>query len=429
MVRRYARLTRLFPAPLRLIVLAIAAAVMLGGCDVGYLTRAAYEGGRLLWHRKPITQVLARPNLAEDTRAKLETVLAVRKFAADRLGLNVGGAYQTVTQVDAGAIVWIVMAAPRTSLTPYTWWFPIVGAVPYRGYFSHDRANAEAANLKARGFDTNVRSAIAFSSLGFFDDPLLSNLLKLDRVELAGVIIHELFHRTYFLASNVMFDESAATYVGNCGAVDFFAQTEGANSADAIAARGVYQSDLKFAAFLLHEEARLLRLYQSGLPEDEILKQREPIFADVNRDYATLKPTLSGLERFDLDRQKLNNAVLLNYLLYFHDLDNFAALQRMLHGDTRATIARIIELAKSNSSDPFYAIWQATLRTPPTTEGSETSLPPVTAPTANTIPSVAPLHSVTTSSTTPSPMTPSTAAVVQRSAASAIAPPPPPLPR
>lgn len=343
---------------------------MLAGCDIGYLTRAAYEGGRLLWHRQSITQVLTRTDLPEDTRAKLQTVLAVRKFAADRLGLKVGGAYQTVTQVDRRAIVWIVMAAPRTSLTPYTWWFPIVGAVPYRGYFSHDDANAKAADLEAHGYDTHVRSAVAFSSLGFFDDPLLSNLLKLDRVELAGVIIHELFHRTYFLAGSVMFDESAATWVGGRGAVDFFTETEGANSADAIAARGVYESDLKFAAFLLQEEARLLRLYQSGLPEAEILKRRESIFVGINRDYATLAPTLSGLERFDLDREKLNNAVLLNYLLYFHDLDSFAALERLQHGDLKATIQRIIELAKSNTDDPFYAIWRATLNAPATTDSS-----------------------------------------------------------
>jgi predicted aminopeptidase len=271
-------------------------------------------------------------------------------------------------------------------LTPHTWWFPIVGAVPYRGYFSHKDADAEAADLEAQGFDTHVRSAIAFSSLGFFNDPLLSNLLKLDRVELAGVIIHELFHRTYFLASSVMFDESAATFVGGRGAIEFFSETEGPNSADAIAARGVYESDQKFAAFLLQEEARLLRLYQSGLPEAEILKQREPIFTDINQDYAKLKPTLSGLERFDLDREKLNNAVLLNYLLYFHDLNNFAVLERIEHGDLKATIKRIIELAKGNPSDPFYAIWQATLNAPPADvlsmpvapEPLPSALPPVT---------------------------------------------------
>ncbi len=368
---------RMRRVPIRLLALTVAMATVLAGCDVGYLTRAAYEEGRLLWKRQPISTVLTRPDLPAETRAKLETVLAVRKFAADRLGLNVGGAYKTVAQVDSGAVVWIVMAAPRTSLTPYTWWFPIVGAVPYRGYFSHADANAEAADLEARGFDTHVRPAIAFSSVGFFNDPLLSNLLRLDRVELAGVIIHELFHRTYFLPSNVMFDESAANYIGTRGAIAFFTDTEGADSADAIAARGIYTSDIKFSSFLLQEQARLLRLYQSGLPKDEILKRRVPIFEDINRDYAKLKPSLSGLERFDLDREKLNNAVLLNYLIYFHDLDNFATLQRLNHGDLKATIKQIIALAKSDRNDPFYAIWRATRNAPPSAAAA--TLPPVPA--------------------------------------------------
>lgn len=329
------------------------------GCsDLRYLSRAAYEGGRLLWNRKPIVDVLARQDLPPAERAKLETVLKVRKFDEQSLGLKVGGAYSTITPVDARAIVWVVMAAPRDSLTPYTWWFPIVGKVPYRGYFDKSSAQAEAATLEAEGYDTYVRSAVAFSSLGFFNDPLLSNLLALDRVELAGVVTHELFHRTYFLASDIMFDESAANWVGGRGAWAFFTSSEGADSADAIAARGIYQSDLRFGDFLLQEEARLLRLYQSGLPRDRILTRRVELFAQISADYAKLKPTLSGLERFDLDKIKLNNAVLLNYLIYFHDLRNFAALERIHHGDLKATIAAIIELAKSDPVNPFFAIWR-----------------------------------------------------------------------
>jgi len=332
----------------------------LSGCNAGYITHAAYEEVRILLRRKPISDELTRSDLPPPTRAKLETVLDVRKFAARQLDLNVGGAYSSIAQVDKGAVVWVVMAAPRTSLTPYTWWFPVVGNVPYRGYFSHDDANAEAARMEALGYDTYVRPAIAFSSLGFFDDPLLSNLLGLTRVELAGVIIHELFHRTYFLMSDVMFDESAATWIGNRGAVEFFTRTEGPDAADTAAAFGIYDSDMKFAAFLLQEQAKLLKLYGSGLPEEEILKRRVAIFASINSDYAELKPRLSGLERFDLDKTKLNNAVLLNYLIYFHQLDDFAKLMDLNHNDLRATIMQIVALAKSEPDDPFFAIWKAT---------------------------------------------------------------------
>ena len=160
-----------------------------------------------------------------------------------------------------------------------------------------------------------------------------------------------------------MFDESAATYVGSRGAVEFFAATEGAHASDTWRAREVFASDLKFAGFLLGEEARLLKLYGSGLSRDEILKQRVALFAQIQADYARLKPWLSGLERFDLDKQPLNNAVLLNYRLYFHHLSDFAALERLHHDDMKATIAAIIELAKSNPNDPFYAIWQAARQT------------------------------------------------------------------
>lgn len=350
---------------LGLLAVVLASLIALAGCDVGYLAHAAYEEGRLLWNREPIVKELAKPGLPPNIRARLETVLAVRKFAADRLGLKVGGAYRTLTPVDSNAIVWIVMAAPRDSLTPYTWWFPIVGDVPYRGYFNKKDAEAEAAAMERRGYDTYVRSAVAFSSLGFFDDPVLSNLLELNRVELAGVIIHESFHRTFFLPSDVMFDESAATWVGSRGTIDFFEQTEGSESHDAMLARQVYESDVKFAAFLLQEEASLLRLYQSGLARDEIMRRREHIFAQIKTDYAQLKPRLSGLERFDLDRQPLNNAVLLNYLIYFHDFENFAQLERTHKDDTAAAIAAIIALARSEPEDPFHAIWKATLTAPP----------------------------------------------------------------
>jgi predicted aminopeptidase len=351
----------------RLALAALGAIVLfaIGGCDVRYVTHAAWEEGRLLWHRKPISAELTRADLTANQRSDLETVLAVRKFAADSLGLNVGNAYETVTQVDRGAVVWVVMAAPRDSLTPYTWWFPVVGNVPYRGYFKESAARAEAAEMEAKGFDTYVRPAIAFSSLGFFNDPLLSNLLALNRVELAGVIIHELFHRTYFVASDIMFDESAATWVGNRGAIDFFSATDGPTSAAATAARDIYESDMKFATFLLQEQARLLALYGSKQPRDKILEQRAKLFTQIKSDYAKLKPTLSGLERFDLDREEINNAVLLNYLIYFHDLNNFAELERIHHGDTRATIRAIIETAETDPDNPFNAIWSAVSQSKP----------------------------------------------------------------
>jgi predicted aminopeptidase len=345
-------------------LLLISVLLFLGGCDSAYLARGAYEEGRLLWNRKPINTVLANPKLSPEMKQKLELVLQVRDFAHNQLGLNVGGAYTSLTPVDSGAVTWVMMAAMKDSLTSYSWWFPIVGWVPYRGYFDERKARQEAIKLEEAQLDTFVRPAVAFSSLGFFNDPVLSNLLSLDRVVLAGVLIHELFHRTYFLASNVMFDESAANYVGSRGAIEFFIHTEGPNSPDVARAREILESQIKFADFLSREEARLLDIYQSKLPRSQILARRKVAFEQIKADYTRLKPSLSGLDRYDLDREPLNNAVFISYRIYFHDFANFIALEQLRQGNVRATIESIIELAKAHPDDPFFAIWQAAQSAP-----------------------------------------------------------------
>ncbi len=345
------------PGPALLLLAGLA--LCLGGCDIGYLSRAAYEEGRLLWERRPVAAELADPALSGEAREKLKTALAVRRFARDRLGLNVGGAYTTVSEVDPGATVWVLIACPKDSLTPYQWWFPIVGDVPYRGYFSRARAARKARAMERRGYDTLVRSTVAFSTLGYFDDPVLSNMLSLDRVELAAVLIHELFHRTFFLAGDARFDESAASYLGARGAEEFFAASQGAASADAKAARALFAADIEFARFLAQSEARLLRLYASRLAPGELMARREAAFAAIRQDYVRLESGFPGLRRFDLDRRPINNAVLAHYLVYFHGFDDFAALDRLHHDDLRATIRAVIELARANPEDPFYAVWKA----------------------------------------------------------------------
>src|SRR4029077_9142954 len=136
----------------------------------------------------------------------------------------------------------------------------------------------------------------------------------------------------YFMPSDVMFDESAANWVGSRGAIEFFSRTEGAQSGDANEARAILDSVLTVAAFLRHEDARLLDLYDSKLPSNEKIARRVEVFAQIQGDYAALKESLSGLERYDLDKQPLNNAVLINYRIYFHDQDDFEALERVHQG-------------------------------------------------------------------------------------------------
>ena len=156
----------------------------------------------------------------------------------------------------------------------------------------------------------------------------------------------------------------AANYVGGRGAVAFFDHLKGPNSGDSAAARAVVQSDMKFGDFLKQEENKLLALYSSGKPRAQILQQRTVLFHQIQADYTRLKGHLSGMERFDLDKVKLNNAVLINYQLYFHNLEDFAVLDALHQCDLRATIEAIIDLAKGDPDNPFEAIHQAVQSAP-----------------------------------------------------------------
>ncbi len=201
-----------------LVVLSVAA----HACSEPYLLRAAYEEARILWRREPIVRVLQRDDLDLETHEKLLLVLAAREFAKNELGFEVGNSYGTLARVDGHAVVHVVTAAYRDRLEPYTWRYPIVGRVPYRGFFNPGNAEAYAAELEAMGLDTAVWPSAAFSTLGWFDDPLLSNMLESDAVELVTVVFHELTHAQVYVPSAAPFNESLANFAGHRAAIAFF---------------------------------------------------------------------------------------------------------------------------------------------------------------------------------------------------------------
>ena len=235
---------------LLLTVLAVLGTSTLSACSPFYVLRAAYEEGKILWRREPITQFLEKAEVNQDTQEKLKLVLAVRDYARDVLKMNVGGSYASYSYVDRPDLTYILTAAPKTELKPYTWWFLIVGRVPYMGYFSKEEADGAAAELQAEGFDTNIKPSAAFSTLGWFDDPLLSHLLRNDKVTLAEVVFHELFHNTLYVKGAGNFNESSANFIGHRAAIDFFRERFGADSAEHRRAIQAWQEELEFSEFI-----------------------------------------------------------------------------------------------------------------------------------------------------------------------------------
>ncbi len=331
--------------------LLVAGLLSLAGCSPVYVMRAGFEEAKILWRRQPIPSVLQQPALAPDTRAKLELVLSVREFAA-QIGLRVGGSYGSFATIDSNQVVYVVSAAPKLRLEPHTWWFPIVGSVPYKGFFDEGAARRQAEELQQEGLDTIVFPSIAFSTLGWFDDPLLSNLLRYDPVVLAGVVIHELLHNTFYAPGEVAFNESFANFVGYRGAAEYFAQRDGGDAATARRALEIWRDAETMSRFLGDLVDRLRAAYDAGISVDE----REVLFDEAQARFAAI--SFQTDEHVDFAQLRLNNAVILHLLAYHEHLPLFDRMYEACGADLRRAVTRIIEAARG-SDDPFESLRQA----------------------------------------------------------------------
>jgi len=321
-----------------------------------YLVRAAWEEGHILAHRRPISRIIADSRTPPAVAAKLRLVLAARAFAADSIGLQAKQSFTTYSALEHDTLVLVLSGAYRDRLEPYTWWFPIVGRVPYKGYFDFNAAKDGAKQLDARGFDVYLRPSPAFSTLGWFNDPLLSTSLHADSLELANTVVHELTHNTYYAPGSAIFNESFANFVGARGSAWFFRTRGAAAAADEADARWSDEKLLaRFWALLYHRVDSAFKVH----PNDSLarLTARDSLYTAARRELVdSLGPQFRTISPRALERVRLDNAALLAHRIYDTDLDLFDALWAREHGDLRRTVLRVIELAKSRPNDPFGAL-------------------------------------------------------------------------
>ncbi len=301
---------------------------------------------------------MARPGTPSETKAKLKLVLAAREYARDSLRLRVKDSFTTFTRLDSDTLVLVLSAAYRDTLKPYTWWFPVVGRVPYKGYFDFDEARRTARKMEEDGFDTYVRPADAFSTLGFFNDPLLSTTLKSDSVTLANTVIHELTHNTFYASGQAEFNESFSMLVGARGAAAFF-RSRGQEMA-AARAEAEWEDDKLLGRFWTTLVRSLDSAY-ARYPGDRAARiaVRDSVYAQarvmLRREVA---PALLTIDARYAERVPLDNASLLARRVYTTDLDLFDVIHEREGRDLRRTIGRIIGLARSDPDDPFGKVRQ-----------------------------------------------------------------------
>jgi predicted aminopeptidase len=342
------------------LVVAVLAAIMvlliLAPRDAGpYLVRAAWEEGRILARRRPIAAVIADPRTSDTVRTELRLVLDARRFAADSLQLDAGKSFTTFVALAHDTLVMVLAGAYRDQLRPVTWWFPIVGSVPYRGYFDFAEAAHEAAGLERRGFDAYVRPSPAFSTLGWFDDPLVSATLQTDSLELANTVIHELTHNTYYAAGRADFNESFANFVGTRGAQAFFRARGDTGAVREIERR--WDDEKVMGAFWAWVYATLdsaFRAHPGDSARATRLAVRDTIFARARDSLRTAVPLrVHTIPASALANARLDNAVLLGRRVYRTDLDQFDAVFDRCGGSVRRAVVQIIAIARANKKNPF----------------------------------------------------------------------------
>ena len=323
------------------------------GCNLNYYWHLARGQSRVVYKRIPIQTLLARPDLAEQTRTQLDLIQAILRYA-ESVGLKTDDQYTTFYDTGADPISWNVSASPPDHFSPYTWDFPFVGEVPYKGFFRRDLADEQRDALADAGYDAIVRPVSAYSTLGFFSDPILSSMLGYAPDQLADLILHELTHALVYAPGQTDYNESLATFVGRQGSLLFLAQHFGKDT-PLLQQAEVRRADAAlFRRFMAETVAALDSLYSLGLPRSVVLRDRQVVFAQRQRDFTLIRTQFTHNYYDGFLQWELNNARLLSYRRYNTNLALFFAIYRAR--DENLASALEIFAACAEDSNPWQCL-------------------------------------------------------------------------
>lgn len=327
----------------RIVLLAFAFSASAGCASIRYYSHVTHGQLALLAGRERISALLADPGTDETLRARLAGAQAARAFASDRLGLPRNRSYTSYVALDRPYATWNVFAAPEFSVEPVTHCMPFAGCVPYLGYFDRARAERAAARLAQAGNDTAIVGSAAYSTLGWFADPVLSSMLRWDDDELDGVIFHELAHQQVYVKGDAAFNESWASFVQEQGLREWRAARGLAPAGDGAGDR----HDLAFARLVVDLRERLRALYADGLQASAMRAAKAREVAAFRERYRHLRDTQwNGDPRRDawVDAP-LGNADLLPFGIYDRWKAAFARMFRAGDSHWPAFLACVAELA------------------------------------------------------------------------------------
>lgn len=330
------------------LLLAIAVVVLWNWKLVAYGVEQAAGQLHIMWSAKPVEDFLEDPAFPDSLKKKLILIKQVRQFATDSLGLKDTKNYRTLYDQKGEEVMWVVMASEPFQLKAKEWTFPVVGSVPYKGFFNREKALALKEKLEREGWDVNIRNPGGWSTLGWFTDPILSEMLERGTGDLANLIIHEMSHATIFVKDSIDFNENLATFIGDRGTEKFLIATYGPASRQYSTYINEDRDYLKYSDHMLCGAEKLDSLYNTFTPDDGVQKKlrlKKKMIRHIVDALDTLslsgdspKPSLRFQERLP------NNAYFMNFIRYQAKQDIFMhEWKNKFDGDLRKYIRYLSE--------------------------------------------------------------------------------------
>ena len=339
----------------------VSAVALLASCStLNYYTQAAQGQLSLLSDARPIDDWLADPATNTTLRHRLETARQIRRFAVQQMGLPDNDSYKNYAALKRQYVLWNVVATPELSLKPLQWCFPVAGCVNYRGYYSKEDAQAYARQLRAEGRDVEIGGVSAYSTLGWFSDPLISTFINYPDAELARLIFHELAHQVSYVQGDSRFNESFASAVEEAGVELWLERFGNPAMREGYARYSARRKD--FLALLLKYRKELERTYAAIVPDEDKRIGKARLFIALKEEYQVLKANWGGYAGYDrFFSEKLTNAHLAAVATYNDLLPGFkallaqektfprfyAAVQRMSNLPSVERSERLAELARA----------------------------------------------------------------------------------
>ena len=304
---------------------------------------------------QPIGEVLANPHTPENVRQALSKVIEIRKFASQELKLPDNSSYTGYADLERSFVVWNVFAAPELSLKLKKWCFLQVGCVNYRGFFSQSQAEQYAEELRGEGYDVHVGGVRAYSTLGWFSDPVLNTFIGYPEMHLARLIFHELAHQVVFVPGDTMFNESFATAVEQEGIRRWYAYNGTVMQQTELTAR--QERERIFVELIFKYRRKLQELFESDLPDVEKRIQKLQIFEALRVEFVDLRTMHKEFESYDRwFAQLLNNALLATVSVYTQLVPAFQSILKQNDYDMERFFNGVKKIGKLSREERNHAL-------------------------------------------------------------------------